>query len=233
MHSFLRALEKEKVLRDAEVKLPYEYENEKYFSEAGIHIKSKDNVYSVVSLKKGGTLKVFIDGCEKYLDCGYRVNYGKGKVGATNWQDSSYTIKQEDNELLVSGRFNLISTKTPTPFLNFGLRVAAKIFGNRMISFLKKMIILVDKHNDISFERRIVFEKSKIIINDNINSPTSIDLESASNFSLRHVASGKFFSLSDLSFRDRTGYKQIKHVNIEKVYDCLNNKLTVKKINIS
>ena len=33
----------------------------------------------LLSLKKGGVIKVWKDKKEIFIDCGYRVNYGKGK----------------------------------------------------------------------------------------------------------------------------------------------------------
>ena len=230
LHSFLRALVKEEVIKTTNNQLPHEYNNSIYFEEAGIFIKRQNNSYAIAGLKKGGILKLYIDKKEQYIDCGYRVNYGDGKVAATNWQDASYLINICDNELEVSGNFNVVNLKIPSPFMNFGLRVAAKLFGNRIINFLKRMIIFVDKHNDIIFNRKIIFTENDISIYDKIISPKEVDIEAATNFSLRHVASGKFFSISDLCHRNHDEYKKIKILNIKKIYNFSDNELFAKRI---
>ena len=61
LHSFLRALEKEKEVKKTTIKLPHEYNNTKMFYEAGMYIKSYNNIFSIIGLRKGGILKLYID----------------------------------------------------------------------------------------------------------------------------------------------------------------------------
>lgn len=221
LHSFLRALQKEMVggVKKTSYLLPCERSFEKYFEEAGIYVRNFEKTYVVIGLQKGGVTKLFINGKEQFIDCGYRVNYGAGKVAAMNWQDPSYQIKFEGNEMLINGKFNMVTLKVPSPILHMGLRVVAKFVGNKIISLLKKKIILVDKHSDISFCRKINIDNDYMTIEDKILSPVPIFLESASTCSLRHVASGKFFSISDLTPRSNECFKDICSISIIKKID--------------
>lgn len=227
MHSFLRALEKEVDTKPTVSKLPHQFDNDKYFEQAGLYTYKKNNFFMIAGLQKGGIIKSYIDNREVFIDCGYRVNYGKGKVAAMNWQDASYDIKRTNEGFEVSGNFNVVSTKIPSPFMNFGLRVCAKLFGRKLISVLKKMIILVNNHNDIKFTRKISITNDSLIVTDNITSPECIDLLSANNFSLRHVASGKFYSVSDITNRSNDSYIKIKQIEIKKVLNLNTEKLDV------
>lgn len=226
LHSFLRALQKEmecgiKVNEEPQL-LPCQHDCVKNFIHSGISVIKKQNVYIVLGLRKGGVVKLYVDGTERFINCGYRVNYGNGKVAAMNWEDSRYQIEYLEEELFsarVSGYFNIVSLKVPTPFLHFGLRIAAKCAGSRIIGTLKSMIILVDKHSDIYFERKIIVKNDRLVIEDEIRSPHMIDLESAANFSLRHVASGKFFSVSDLTRRSHEVYKKVKRLSVREIVD--------------
>lgn len=58
-----------------------------------------------------------------------------------------------------------------------GLRAVAFVAGNKIIRFLKKKIILVDKHTDIAFRRKITFQDGVLQIEDEIESPKPVCLE--------------------------------------------------------
>lgn len=230
LHSFLRALEKEQPVSIVPSVLPFEKNDSHFFKDAGLWTYSQNNCYCIVGAQKGGIIKLYYKKQQVYIDCGYRVDYGKGVVAATNWQDPSYKIEMiSDNHFQISGRFNLVSLKTPTPFLHLGLRITSALLGNKIISFLKKKIILVDKHTDISFQRNISIEMDRLVITDTIHSPKPVNIECANNFSLRHVASGKFYSISDICPRDRSIYDNSTDLHIEKTYCFSDGTLTVQK----
>ncbi|MBR9953864.1 hypothetical protein KE531_09600 [Eubacteriaceae bacterium Marseille-Q4139] len=228
LHSFLRALEKEiqgGATCTEKVVLPFHAGKSTYFSDAGFWSHSEwiergIPVYMIVGARKGGVLKLYGKGEQVFADFGYRVNYGKGKIAVTNWQDPSYIVKQKGNSLTVSGHFNLVTLKVGSPFLHLGLRAVAFVAGNKIIRFLKKKIILVDKHTDIAFRRKITFQDGVLQIEDEIESPKPVCLEGADSPSVRHVASGKFFSISDLCFHDCKSYGNSKKFYIKKKYDC-------------
>ncbi len=199
LHSFLRAEEKRLQNSHPESEnAPFEKDHYCVFNNAGLISFRNDTLAGIISTKKGGIIKLFYGDRECFLDCGYRVNYGKGLVAATNWLDPAYKISYGDNSAKISGYMNKVSLKVPSPILHLGLRVISFTFGRRIIGFLKKKIILVDKHSDISFNREITIKKNLIEILDELFSPEAVTIERAGNMSLRHVASGKFFAESDL-----------------------------------
>ena len=67
---------------------------------------------------------------------------GKEKVAATNWIDDSYQINFSNYMARVSGNMNTVKLKISTPVMHIGLRIVAFLFGNKIISFLKKKMIL-------------------------------------------------------------------------------------------
>lgn len=231
LHSFLRALEKESAVPFTPTALPFSIPAETFFPESGHWTKTiaagSDMLYVITAAKKGGMFCSWKNHAASICDFGYRINYGNGKIAVTNWQDNRYKIDCRKNQLTVSGFFNQISLKVPSPILHFGLRVLSAMLGNKIIGFLKKKIILVDRHSDIHFERTIKFEYTNIIIQDTIESPTPITLEAADNFSARHVASGKFYSVMDMAKHDTAVYANIRFLKLKKEFDLINADLRV------
>lgn len=160
-------------------------------------------------------LKLFCNGKEAYLDCGYRINRGKGTAEATNWVDPSYECRYNGTSFTVRGKFNRISLKTSTPLLHVGLRGVALLAGNRIISMLKKKIILVDKHGETEFERDFELREDGIVIRDRFCAPEPVTIETAGNMSLRHVASGKFFMTSDLLRPEKRSFEQVNKLELQ------------------
>ena len=226
LHSFLRAIEREGDIQQpptasvssADYKL-----STKYFSESRLLSYSNDVYSAFVGLGKGGVIKVFCNGKETYINCGYRVPIEKGKSATTNWQDASYQVKYDEGMAKVSGTMNRVSLKTPSPILHLGLRISATLFGKSIIGFLKKILIFKTKNTDIKFSREIKLEENRIILKDTIESAKPITLERANNMSLRHVASGKFFMMSDLLAKSGVVAKDVMgvaiRINID-VGDC-------------
>lgn len=216
LHSFLRAQEKRDIsYTNGNESLPYQFNHEKFFNESGLVSFKNDEYIVILSLGKGGLIKVFFNKKEVYIDCGYRINYGNGEVGTTNWLDPEYRIEYQDEEYRVSGVMNKVKLKVSTPFMHIGLRGASFLFGNKIIGFLKNKIIFVNNHNNVSFNRKIKLNRNYIEIYDYFDSLENFTLEHASNMSLRHVASGKFFMTSDLLAKNDIKYKDIKKIKIK------------------
>lgn len=219
LHSFLRAIEKSKSGRaQACDLLPFQYNQERYFTEAGLLSYTNEGIYIIIGASKGGVCRVFRGAENCFDDYGYRVKLGEGKIAATNWQSADYQIKYEDSKIKITGNMNLVKQKVATPIMLAGLRVISAVVGNKIIGMLKKLIILVDKKTDISFERSITIHKDRLVIEDHVLSPERISLECADSFSLRHVASGKFFSLTDIGNHSRQQYADVKEVRIQRIF---------------
>lgn len=222
LHSFMRAIEK---AAEAENQnntvsaLPFQYDQKRFFKEGGLLSYTQGEKYIIIGAFKGGVCQTFDKGKSVFSDYGYRVELGKGKVAATNWQSADYKVEYEEPyKIKITGNMNLVKQKVATPVMLAGLRVVSAVVGNKIIGMLKKMIILVDKKTDIWFERLISIREDSLVIEDRINSPASINLECADSFSLRHVASGKFFALVDIGCHSRLQYPGIRKIQIQRTF---------------
>lgn len=223
MHSYLRALQKAKPFTGEITLLPCEKEHEKIFFESGLITKCLKNYYFVINAKKGGVLKVFVDGKEWGWDCGYRIPIRKGKTAATNWLDDSYIVEWAENRCIIKGKFNVVAQKVQNPLYHAGLRILAMMAGSKVNKMIKKLTIFSDKHNNVKFQRTIEWKNDVISISDDISSPTKIVLEEASNISLRLVASGKFFSMSDLHGSTPWQCEFAGNIRLDKKFDIANH----------
>lgn len=221
LHSFLRAIEKRKNRKSLikECLLPFQYEQEKFFPQAGLLTRTEKDKYIIIGGAKGGVCRVFRFGQACFEDYGYRVKLADGKVAATNWQRDDYSIEYKEGMIIISGRMNVVKQKVSTPIMHLGLRMVSAVIGNKIIGFLKNQIILVNKQSDICFERKITLEEDQIVIEDHITSPLMVNLECADSFSLRHVASGKFFTLADIGNHSRMRYPKIQDIYIRRIFD--------------
>ncbi len=219
LHSFLRALEKEKThrLQETPELLPCEKKHFSVFSESGLVTVCTENYYAVAAPSKGGIIKAFQNGKEVFGDFGYRHTIKPGTIGATNWLDPEYKISYLDNGFEVSGYFNIVRQKLQTPIYHLGLRVCAAMFGKKINTMIKRVLLFTDRHEKIKFTRNVLFSEDRICIKDTITdfSGSAPEIYEASNFSLRLVASGKFFSRTDLLKNDHapfvvSGEKELK-----------------------
>ncbi len=201
MHSFLRAVEKKKTGENkviSEAKLPFASDQERYFAEAGLLSCTRGNMYMIVGASKGGVCRIFKGEKECFADYGYRVKLDEEKVAATNWQSPDYQTEYEAYRMKITGQMNMVKQK--------------------ITSIVKRRTNLADKKTDINFERMIFLQKDKIVIDDLISSPDVICLECADSFSLSHVASENFFSLTDIGCHSRTQYPDTTNIRIQRIF---------------
>ncbi|WP_018248105.1 hypothetical protein [Orenia marismortui] len=232
LHSFLRALAKNNNSQiKNDISLPCEEKHRKYFRDSRLFTLKNDNYYAVVGLNKGGTIKVFDKQEEVFSDFGYRIIKSENKIATTNWLDENYKIKVDNNKLEISGQFNLIKGQVSSPLKHFILRCASLLFGNSIIGMLKNKLIFVDNNIDVNFKRTIELQEEVIIIEDIIKSERVIkELKSASNFSLRHVASGKFYKETDLMNNSgRVKVNNLKQLIVKQEFD-IKDKQVIKSI---
>lgn len=229
MHSYLRANCKY-LDEKGDVILPCDSKHYMEFREAGLVTMNNGNYFVVIGASKGGIIKCYVNGKEKWVDCGYRSKIKEGTIATTNWLDSSYDISYLDKEIRIKGKFNVVTPKVQSPFYHFCLRVGAAILGNKVNSIVKKLTIFTDNHNEMEFERRIVLNEDTIIIHDKIVSPKLVDVYEADNNSLRLVASGKFYSSSDLLMTDLRRYNKITSLCLSKTYDVISDTWIVNKL---
>ena len=216
LHSFLRAFQKEQEFPDKK-KPPFPFKPHRvFFEEAGLVSFQNEAYRAIIGGKKGGVLKVFKENRELFCDTGYRFKMGK-KVAVTNWQDDAFIVHEKENTFEITGVFNAVRPKVATPFLHMILRGVSFFLGQRIIAFLKKQMIFSGHQTAVQFQRKVIFNPTEIEILDTIVAPFEITLKKAPVFSMRHVASGKFSTTTDLLPDDTlsltfSGEKQIKTV---------------------
>ncbi len=224
MHSFLRARQKynsRNPLHAHPAALPNEQSDVRVFADSGLITASDSEVYTVMGLRKGGLLKVYRGTEEIYWDCGYRIPIAPGITAATNWLDADYQISYDVDKKVysVSGKFNKVKQNVQTPVYHLCLRVSAALLGSKVNKIVKKLTIFQENHVNAAFVRTIRFSDHKIMIEDVINNPNRMNIVEAPNVSLKLVASGKFFSRSDLLAHPLTDYGNATRMKIRKVID--------------
>lgn len=145
----------------------------KYFSKAKIWVAKKGRYYTVISLAKGGVMKVFKDKELIYNDCGFIAKTSKGSV-VTTQVISGNKIDVKGDILSVSGRFNNVKFRRPTPFSmvifrTFLLLVAWNWkIGNITKHILTKLLITGRKKEPFYFERKFNVSNKGVEINSEI-----------------------------------------------------------------
>lgn len=207
--------------------LPYKKEFSKYFPSAQLYIHSSPLFYSIVSLRKGGVIKVFNKEQEKliYDDCGMIGKLSNGKHVSTHWLDRAYKIEVNDKDVRVSGEFHLINYHTLSTSTLMLFRLIQS-FGGRYYKFsefvkktLRKKVITRSKTVPIKFHRRFFFNEEKIEIEDEIDVKTNLSFDAlmiGGKYSLIYIPSSRFFS----EHLDTEGYKlsddELKELNVNK-----------------
>lgn len=194
MHSYLRAIGK--YIKRTVSKDAYKFESRCYPT-AGLFTYAISDCYVICGASKGGLIKIYKNDKELFWDCGYRIHLGPGRTAATNWLDK-YSITKNKNEISISGSFHLVKQKLQKPIYHLGLRILAKLIGGKLNKLIKRLTIFQKSEYPASFKRLIRFFDDKVIIEDWIDGIQGNLLKEANNVSLRLVASGKFFSRSDI-----------------------------------
>lgn len=232
LHSFIRALERRQKRNSCinPSELPYVHNQTKWFEKAGLLSSTLNNgkIYMIISASKAGTTRIWVDGRQSFSDFGYRVVLPDGSVAATNWWNNDYQYVYEKKEMeeacghiCISGNMIKVGQKVSTPIMHMGLRLVSAVIGNKIISFLKRQIILVNKQSEIKFTRNIEWDEFGITYNDYIDAPKNIIVECADCFSLRHVASGKFYSIADMDMHPKGTSQMGTHFVIKHHYSFI------------
>ncbi len=232
MHSYLRAIRYEKIkIDEAEyLQLPCWKEEPAFFPECGLIAYASPLYYAIISLSKGGMIKVFSKENRKEIfnDFGYRIK-NKKYLLATNLLNSRYKYSFSENKAEVRGDFVKAVPKTPTPLTHISLRMLSSLFGPKITSILKKKLILIDKESDVFFSRSIELNEDEITIKDHVTSKkVQPNLSSANNFSMRLVASGKFFSGTDLITDKLYTVDAFKDIRLQTKFSVKTGKVSAK-----
>ena len=215
MHSLLRAVRNGSPPLQQSVTLPCDREHEEFFPQAGLLSLNKGAYHLICSLKKGGNFRLFAAGKEVFQDYGYRLQVGEGKTAATSWLNQDCEVEVNPDGYRTSGSFTEVEQQRVTPWRHFLLRLAAWLLGRRLIPLLKKRLIFVDRRSQACFERRVRPGRDGVEVQDHIWADRPLArVYPADKFSLRHVASSKYFEMGELSEGETTGWTWTRQVRL-------------------
>ncbi|MEN8253752.1 MAG: hypothetical protein ABFQ62_05265 [Patescibacteria group bacterium] len=219
-------------------KLAYEKRSfSKYFPEAQIQIKNTSYYYLVINAKKGGMAKVFNKTGELIEnDCGILLKNEQGQILTSQWNNPEYKIKQNKQQLIISGNLTFSKQKvfTPLKFILFRLFVICFAWQTQLAYWTKGLIrmllMLGNKKTSVSFSRQFNFTNKNIQIIDIIANPEKIKFAQGligDEIPVRYVPQSRYFQNQELK---TTAYvlsqKQLNQLNLK-------GKLKiVRKINI-
>ena len=208
MHSLLRAVRNAPAEILPSAPLPCETDHERYFSESGLLSMRRGDSHLICGIKKGGVMRLFSGGREVFCDFGYRLEETPGRTAATNWLNHELTVRREGDWVEVTGPLTEVPQQAITTWRHMALRLAAKVLGRRLIPMLKKRLIFVDRRSPARFARAIHIGSQRLEIEDRIELVgRGGRLYRAGKFSLRHVASSKYYQPDELAVVDREGWQ--------------------------
>ena len=220
LHSLLRAIRNLPEETATPSELPCQTEHERYFPEAGLLSLGKGRSHLICGLKKGGVIRLFNDGREIFRDFGYRLQCAPGQIAATNWLNGDLEIRRGEGCFAISGQLTEVRQQVATPWKHVALRLAARVVGRRLIPSLKKRLIFVDRRSPVRFARSVCTGGEALEIEDRIDL-NGVDgrLYPAGKFSLRHVASSKYYQPDELAAPAEAGWSGVRHVAVHRRVD--------------
>ena len=186
----------------------------RYFSDAKIHVEKRGVLYRVVSLARGGVIKLFDCAQGRLLenDCGWIVRLDNGKLISSQWNDPNYEIHMTDEELTVSGQGQEVVTKTFTPLTMMAFRIFMLAFGWHRVSayaikaLIRRMLMVRIKRAAIRFKRTIRWDKKSLVILDEWHKQTRQSVKAVhigDEIPVRYVPQSRYFQLFELNTRGR------------------------------
>jgi hypothetical protein len=229
LHALLRAVRNAPEEMSAPTRLPCDTQHERYFPEAGLLSVGRDGFHLVCGLKKGGVIRLFRGGREIFRDFGYRLKKEPGTTSATAWLNQGYRVQIGPAEYRISGRFTQVPQQPSTPGRHFCLRLAARLGGRRLIPLLKKRLIFPDRGGPARFSRCIRLVGQAIEIEDSLEvEDQQALLYAAGKFSLRHVASSKYFRPDELEGNEPREWRGVSRVKVWRKVDAITGQVETR-----
>jgi hypothetical protein len=178
----------------------------KSFPCAGIEIGKKGDIYWVISLKRGGALRLESSDSHKVIlvDNGIICSTGN-KTFSSLWQ-GTYQIETSQNKFTVRGPLVDVSPKIFTPFKMVIFRLFSMLIGFHYRSSLwlkniiRKIMTVNNKSSSHYFERTFVFEDEEIKITTKVHPGSPIEkLFIGGEFWSRYVPQSRHFIEQHLS----------------------------------
>lgn len=150
----------------------------RHFPEARIIVRKTPRYYAVLSLAKGGVLKVTNEAGPVYSDTGLIGRLSDGRVLVSHLVDD-YAIKVESDRTpviaSVAGQMCERKSKLPTPAKQILFRMLNLTLGrfasNLLRKILQKILITGKPRTDYRFSRKFTLGEDRIEIEDSIQRP--------------------------------------------------------------
>jgi hypothetical protein len=162
---------------------------QKYFEKARLYVEKTPHYYAVLSLAKGGVLKVTTTQGPAYSDTGFIGRTTQGKVLVSHLVDDyAITVDLPRHRFSAAGRLCRRRAKLPTPATQILFRIINLTLGRfapNLLRFLLQKILIVGKpRTDYTFEREFEFLPDRIRIRTAVRRPPN-----AAGFESCHIAS--------------------------------------------
>ena len=151
---------------------------ERWFADAKLFVKNTPSYYAVVSLAKGGVVKVFDRNGPIYSDTGVIAQTSSGQTLVTHLVDDyDIALDVEHGRVSVSGKMAKRRVPLPSPAKQIAFRAMNLTVGrysaNLVRSTLQKVLITGKPFSDVAFSRELCFSDEDITIVDRIDASAS------------------------------------------------------------
>ncbi|HEX5759208.1 MAG TPA: hypothetical protein VF121_08440 [Thermoanaerobaculia bacterium] len=158
-----------------------------------------DGLWSAyVAARKGGLVRVHRCGGPPLVEHGWRLGAGRRLWTSNGWTED-WQVERTGDALTVRGKMQAASFLVPTPAKHALLRLGARLFGPRLLPWLRRRLIFrPGAATGPSFERRVEVSDAGVEVEDRF-SPLSGAPRRGPRQNLRHVASADSFSPEELA----------------------------------
>ncbi|MGV8150748.1 MAG: hypothetical protein ACP5NV_03410 [Candidatus Woesearchaeota archaeon] len=227
IQTYLYTDKKSVMIRDDKLlpKLPCEDKDfQKYFSQAQLHVIKKNNRYIVLSIAKGGVMKIFDDKRLIYSFTGLIGKNKSGKVFTTQLYGGIKKFDINKDHIIINGNFQRAFFKLQTTENFFILRSIMLTLGRswKIGSFIKhvlvKKLITKKKIIDKEYLMDIHFGKDGIVINIAINNHDDFftELYETSDLALIQVPTSRYYQEVNMMEWKNISCRNKKSINIQR-----------------
>ncbi len=181
---------------------------ERWFSDAKMFVKKTDNYYAVLSMAKGGVLKVFDEQGPLYSDTGLLLRTEDEETFVSHLVDDTFKISVNDKKgrFKVTGQMSRRRYPLPSPVKQMmfrGMNLSVGRLGPDTVrSILQKVLITGKPRTEVKFERSFEFTDESIKISNAIDAThepkTFTELATGSDATSIYVANSNTFQESVL-----------------------------------
>jgi hypothetical protein len=150
------------------------HKGHKWWPGAGLYVYRDERRHAVISVAKGGAIRLYQDGRLKYSDSGLIALLWNGRVVVTHLVDD-YGFMLLSEGIQVEGRFGLCRFRAPSVLSNAlfhtGMLILGRFFSNMVRKILQRILIIGKRPYKMRFRRTFKFDETNVYISDEIWNP--------------------------------------------------------------